>query len=516
LPYAKSGGELGGTGNDFQEEWLPIKLDSATTANFQLSLAGNSSDTMDIFLFASDDSLLSSISDVHGGETLWWTADLPADVSRIQLVANPANALPLSYDLNIHQQPSLSSSPTAWDGTSLGPANNSSLRFHVPSPGLFDFSFDASPGRFQFLIESEPHILKSVETAGSVRFFLPAGTHLLTIAQDPSLPSTSWSLSIAAAGQSHDALPYSQSGGSLGGVDNPFLEERLPLFLQDAQSANFRLHLDGELEDGLQVYLYHGASPTPSYVSPVIYGQETFWWSADLASDLNYLQLVAQGGNLSLLDYELLIDTTPTVLFDDAPAWEGVSKGSGANSEVRLQAPVPGTYNVAVDIPTGFANVYLTGTTTISLDRGADRPQQTHCEFNVPLAEGAHLFQVWQSSAYMTTTWEFTVSMWEADAPQITAIDPMTVTEDLAQPLTIWGSNFQPGAEVLLDDTVVGPTERNASTELVTQIPPGLSPGQYTVTVTNPDGQSAALIDALRVVERLYRTYLPKVFRSAP
>ena len=36
--YNQAGGNLGGAGNDFDEEWLPIELASTTQANFELTL----------------------------------------------------------------------------------------------------------------------------------------------------------------------------------------------------------------------------------------------------------------------------------------------------------------------------------------------------------------------------------------------------------------------------------------------------------------------------------------------
>jgi hypothetical protein len=410
LPYAQSGGDLGGTGNNFSEEWLPLKLDTSANANFQLTLSGANTDSMDVFLYAPDDSLLSSITDVFGGETLWWTTDLPATVTRIQLLANPANTGPLAYDLSTHQMPSISDpTHTTWSGTSYGHANNSQFRFEVPSDSLFDFSFDAPQGRFQFLLDTHPHIQKTVENSGTVRFFLPAGTHLLTVAQNPLSVNTSWSLGIAASGLPFDSLPLSHSGGNLGGTDNPFLEEWLPLFLEEGQQANFRLHLNGSLNDGLQAFLYHNGSTTPAYTSPTVYGQETFWWTADLAPGLNYVRFLAPASNADSLAYELEIEPIPTVLSGQPYSWDGLSKDQGANSEIEVQVPVSATYQVVADIPVGFANVFITGTKTLD---GA-RPDQTHYEFFVPLEEGGYSFQVWQSNAYITTTWAITVGMWD-------------------------------------------------------------------------------------------------------
>jgi hypothetical protein len=512
LPYEKAGGNLGGSGNDFVEEWLPLKLDAPVHANFQLSLTGVPSDTVDVFVYAPDDSLLSSILDVYGGETLWWTTDLPAAVSRIQLVADPANSGPLAYDLSAYLKPTLSASPTSWSGSSQGLANNSVLRFHVASSGLFDFAFDADPGRFQFQVDGEPLILKTVESGGTARFFLPSGTHLLSILQDPLLDTTAWSLAVTATDLPFDSLPYVQSGGELGGVDNAFLEDWLPLFLEEGQQANFRLQLSGDLDDGVQAFLYHTGSPTPVYASPLVHGGESFWWTADLVTGLNQIQLVADNPNAGPIAYELVVEPIPTVLYDQPYTWAGLSKNEGGNSEIELEMPVPATYQVVVDIPVGFANVIITGTAAAA----GYHPTQSHYEFYAPLEEGDHLFQVRQSSAHLTTTWAITVTMWEAPPPQITSIDPTTVTNNISHELTIMGTGFQPGAELQLGTFTLSPVSRPSSTELRAWVPAGLPTGVYSLTVTNPDGQSATLVDALVVIRPTYRLYFPEIYRMAP
>jgi hypothetical protein len=512
LPYAKSGGDLGGSGNDFVEEWLPLKLDTPVHANFQLSLSGVPSDTFDVFVYAPDDSLLSSISDVYGGETLWWTTDLPAAVSRIQLVADPANTAPLAYDLSAHLKPTLSASPTTWSGSSQGLANNSVLRFDVASPGLFDFSFDADPGRFQFQVDGEPLILKTVETGGAARFFLPGGTHLLSVLQDPLLDTTDWSLALTATDLPFDSLPYVQAGGELGGVGNAFQEDWLPLFLEEGQQANFRLQLSGDLDDGVHAFLYQSGDPTPVYASPLVYGQESFWWTADLATGLNQIQLVANGSNAGPVAYELVVEPIPTVLYDQPYTWTGLSKSEGGHSEIELQMPVTATYQVVVDIPVGFANVIITGTAAAA----NHYPMQSHYEFYAPLGEGDHLFQVWQSTAHLTSTWAITATMWEAPPPQITSIDPTTVTNNISHELTILGTGFQPDAELQLGTFTLSPVSRQDSTELRSWVPAGLPTGVYSLTVTNPDGQSASLLDAVVVIRPVYRLHFPEIYKMAP
>jgi hypothetical protein len=248
------------------------------------------------------------------------------------------------------------------------------------------------------------------------------------------------------------------------------------------------------------------------YASPLVYGQESFWWTADLATGLNQIQLVADNPNTGPIAYELVVEPVPTVLYDQPYTWAGLSKNEGGNSEIELQVPVWATYQVVVDIPVGFANVIITGTASAD----GQYLNQAHYEFYVPLEEGDHLFQIWQSGVHPTTTWAVTVSMWEAPPPFITSIDPTSITNDVPQELTILGTGFQPDAEVQLGTFALSSVSRQGSTELKTWVPAGLPIGVYSLTVTNPDGQSATLADALLVTRPVYHVYMPMIFKVVP
>ncbi|MCZ7671115.1 MAG: hypothetical protein M5U34_30210 [Chloroflexi bacterium] len=46
LPYQKQGGEIGGSGNDFSEEWLPVHVGTDTLVNAVLTIAGADADAV--------------------------------------------------------------------------------------------------------------------------------------------------------------------------------------------------------------------------------------------------------------------------------------------------------------------------------------------------------------------------------------------------------------------------------------------------------------------------------------
>jgi hypothetical protein len=511
LPYTKSGGKLWPTADQFDEEWLPLNLAAATPANFELTLTGAESDALDVATYVAvyagmDATEFYSVTGVYGGETVWWTVDLPAGLNRVHLLADAGNGASLAYSLTVNAVPG---SPAAWAGTSHGNGNNSLARFEVDTAGLYELSYGVASGRYQFLVDSEVLIQKTVETSGTVRYYLDAGMHDLTIDQD-SLQGAAWSLGVATTGETYDTLPYHKTGGNLGGAGNDFAQEWLPLNVETGGPANFELSLDGDLADGLVASLYQGT--TEVYSTPVVYGGETFWWTADLAAGVNHVKLVASDGNAGPLAYDLAVRPIPTVLYAAPHAWSGVSKGDGGHSAIDLQVPVSGTYHVAVNLPHGFAKVNIGELTRSTIQA----PQQSHYEFDVPLDEGAYLFTVEQSSSYLTTTWGITVSMEEAAAPLIVSVDPASIVNDVAYAFTIAGANFQPGATVEIDSIALSPVTRLDSSTLSTTIPAGVPAGIYSVTVTNPDGKSDTLVDALTVVIPQYFVYLPLVARNGP
>jgi hypothetical protein len=384
-----------------------VQLANGKKANLELTLDGSSADAMAVTIYEGMTSnVLSTIAGVHGGETVWWTADLPAGLSRVQVVADGGNSGPLGYTLTVHEKPLVTGgTPAAWAGSSTADGNYSQVQFEVGTAGLYDFTYGATEGRYQFLVSSEPGIQKTVEGDGTVRYYLPAGVHTLTVRQDSQEVQTAWSVAVAVTGQAHDGLPYEKAGGNLGGTGNDFDEEWLPLELAGGMAANFRLALAGDPGDGLKVWLYRGE--TAVYTTPVVYGGEIFWWTADLAAGVNRIKIKTEGANTGPLQYDLTALPIPTVLFEAPYAWSGVAKGTGGHSKVEVRVPASGTYRVAVDLPKGFANVYI-GPAAESL---TVRPQQSRYEFDVPLDKGGYLFEVRQSTAYVTTTWTVTVSM---------------------------------------------------------------------------------------------------------
>ena len=87
------------------------------------------------------------------------------------------------------------------------------------------------------------------------------------------------------------------------------------------------------------------------------------------------------------------------------------------------------------------------------------------------------------------------------DAPTVTAVDPASAPNDLDPPIVITGTGFTAGMTVTLGNTQLPDAGWVSSTTLTATVPWGLDPGVYTLTVTNPNGQSGSLTNAFTVMQ---------------
>jgi photosystem II stability/assembly factor-like uncharacterized protein len=95
-----------------------------------------------------------------------------------------------------------------------------------------------------------------------------------------------------------------------------------------------------------------------------------------------------------------------------------------------------------------------------------------------------------------------------ATTPVVSEVEPLSVTNDSASTIVITGTDFAvvlSGTDIItlptvyLDATSLGDAGWVSSATLTTTVPMGFPAGVYTVTVTNPDGQSGSLADGLTV-----------------
>ncbi len=84
--------------------------------------------------------------------------------------------------------------------------------------------------------------------------------------------------------------------------------------------------------------------------------------------------------------------------------------------------------------------------------------------------------------------------------PTITAISPDKGPTDSTVDVTVVGTNFQPGLDLMIGAIQANEVSVPGSTTILARIPSGISPGVYDVLVRNPDGQTAVLDDGYTVL----------------
>lgn len=108
----------------------------------------------------------------------------------------------------------------------------------------------------------------------------------------------------------------------------------------------------------------------------------------------------------------------------------------------------------------------------------------------------AHLMRDFFSTDATTVPWFLAAP---PTAPTVTAVVPDIVWRGVASPVTINGSNFVAPPAVQIGGQTVSGVVYVSPAELQVVAPATLACGPQSVTVTNPDSQSATLADALRV-----------------
>ncbi len=411
LPSAESSAVLGGGG--FSEEWIPVHIQAGAQVNLNITSTGAAADSLVVSLYNSSRATpVFTSTTVYGGETVWGSGALADGANALHIVA--AGSGSLAYTITVS---GIAPVPTTLTGISYGaPAHssggNSTALLTFPAAGLYSFTLGASAGRYQILLNSQ-YLQKTVTSAGATfTAYVPAGIYPIVIAQDPAAASTSWSIAVAPTDAAADSLPYSRSGGTLGGPNNAFTEEWLPIQAGAGVPVNLKVSVTGAAADALQIELYKVDSADAPYRIAKVYGGEIAWGSAALANGTNLLHIIAPASNSGMLDYQ--IDIKP---IDAIPgSWSGTSLSAGLNSTLRVSAPVAGTYNVTVTVTAGTGQLLID--TTASAKQGIHVASSTTV-LRVPLSAGLHTFTFQQDAGQPVTSWEIAADLRSSDTRKV-------------------------------------------------------------------------------------------------
>ncbi len=504
LPYIKTGGPIGGSGNDSDTEWLPIHLSSATQVNLEAEISGAATDSVTINMVNSSDSVIETLT-VYGGETTWTTLDLPAGTSRLEIDAS-GNSASSNYEISVTEIPSAAN--YSWAGTALDIGVNSHIRVNFPSSGVYTFNQNVSSGngRFQFLINDD-FVQKTVEVSDTSTFYIPAGIHNLTITQDSTL-GADWSVAVTGPTAPIDTLPFQKLGGQIGGSGNDFTEEWLPVYVGTDTPVNAVIRISGDTTDSVMIEVWD--TTTKTHVIDSVYGTESVWTTFTLPADARF-NVMSNGGNNTEIDYEIEIIDIPSPTF----IWDGTSLNTNAlNSELDMNMQVGGLYNIQGNFSDGFASLIIDPTSAAAPNSFGPNTVTADIDYVVELDAGLHSFVVRQTPSSPSSTWAYTVTLVSAYAPTVTDVAPGIVAAGQQTIITVTGTNFLDGAVVTLLGTTnyTLATTYVSGTQLTAVVPANVDIDMYDVQVTNPDTQSATLTDGLEVIE--YYVFLPFIIKE--
>jgi hypothetical protein len=197
LPFSRAGGTLGGAGNAFREEWLPLRAAAAGPINLKVTATGAASDSLRVELYNSGQ-LVYSAATVYGGEVFWGNAALATGTNLIHIIAGAGNSGQLGYQIELR---TVASIPTTWQGVARNTGLNSVVQLNAPVAGTYVVTLTVSEGSGQVLIDQTALAALRVRpdlspTASTTVLHVPlsAGMHTFKCQQDPSQPRTVWQI----------------------------------------------------------------------------------------------------------------------------------------------------------------------------------------------------------------------------------------------------------------------------------------------------------------------------------
>ncbi|MBX3002200.1 MAG: hypothetical protein KF893_26990 [Caldilineaceae bacterium] len=430
------------------------------------------------------------------GETIWGTATL-TELNQIQL--SEASGATASIDLKLSHLPTVD---TLWQGKSNPSGVDSHIRVAFPNSGMHTFLFErGSSGRYQFLT-NERFIQKTVESNTEVTYFVPAGTHDLFIRPDNGA-GAEWSVSIRADAVEADTLPYTKKGGSIGGVDNDFSAEWLPVHLGSNTRVNVVITVTGRMDDALLLQVWDDSNNTMT--AQPIWGAETVWTTTLLPQDAR-LHLLTDPNNEDRLNYEIAIHPIPEIDY----GWTGQSLAAGINPEVQLLAPVKGIYRVAVTILEGFIDFgQIAPVPPLSQRQG-----NGNIVFDLPLDAGVYNFVGQQSRTMPVSRWAVDVTLLAPAALTVVGLEPESAPVSQPQTLVISGENFIEPTVHLIAETITYTLEilSMTSSTLTVDVPGSLPAQTYDLMVSDSGGREILLPDAFTVEGAIL--YMPSIHRQ--
>jgi hypothetical protein len=338
--------------------------------------------------------------------------------------------------------------------------------------------------------------------------YVTAGVHTLTVVQDSAHSRTAWNVAIATTNQTVDTLPYLRRGGTLGGPNNAFTQEWLPLRFNQNRPVNMRVATYGAPGNALQVTLYNGNSAV--YTATTIYSGEIFWATSDVLSGANRLRIAATGPNTSTVEYKIELLGIPTV----PTSWSGIAQANGLNSTAQVFAPVAGVYDLSLVTTEGAGRLSISPTTLFDTDSAQAANVITTTQ-RVSLNAGMYNI-TFQQNSEARTVWQINVALNRTSgALSVTSALPLGVPVGQVSTVTLQGTGFTSVSQVELVSsgnsvTAITDFSITSDTALTFTVPASLPRGLYSIRVRSSGGSTVTYARKLTVGSR---TFIPFVVR---
>jgi hypothetical protein len=197
LPFTRAGGTLGGAGNAFREEWLPLRAAAAGPINLKVSALGAISDSLRVELYNSG-KLVYSADKVYGDEVFWGTSALAAGTNLVHIVAASGNSGQIGYRIELRDVASI---PATWQGVARSNGLNSVVQIRASVAGTYVVTLTVAEGAGQVLIDQSSLAalgtrpsLSPVASTTVLNVPLSAGMHTFKWQQDAGQPRTVWQI----------------------------------------------------------------------------------------------------------------------------------------------------------------------------------------------------------------------------------------------------------------------------------------------------------------------------------
>ena len=196
--------------------------------------------------------------------------------------------------------------------------------------------------------------------------------------------------------------------------------------------------------------------------------------------------------------------STPTSITTFTPTPTISPTGTDLPSATPTMTPTATSTPTATLVTAPTATVIPTATTlVIPTTTPSDTPTATPSPSHTPTATPTETVTVTMTNTPTPTVTPTSTStspvLPGGPGPVVISIDPNNGPDNQLTGVTIRGANFVGIPQVFLDNNAMTDVSRISATQLLGQVPAGLTPGVYSVRVCNPDSQCGSLPDGYTV-----------------